>query len=121
MIIWKKHVAESQNFRGLDSLDREILFNNYANVFQLMNQVIGRLKRGDSEAIIALADIKFAPKTSQNDFDSKRSSILIGFYVLLNKYFNSNDLYEKEIVETLYGSIYYPLKKLITEELNYRG
>lgn len=120
--IWKWHIKEHQNFINLTSLDRKILFSNYANVFQLINQVIGRLKRGtSSDAIIALADIKFAPMTSKNEFDSKRTSMLIGFYVLLKKYFNSNDPYVREIVENLYGSIYYPLKNLISEELNYRG
>jgi hypothetical protein len=120
MVIWKKHVSEFYNFVGLDSLDREILFSNYANILQLMNQLIGRLKRGNSEAVIALADIKYAPETSNNAFDTERTSILIGFYKLLDKYINSNDPYTREIANTLYSSTYFPLKKLINEELNYR-
>ncbi|MFW5795522.1 MAG: hypothetical protein ACOCV1_08585, partial [Bacillota bacterium] len=119
MVIWKKYVSELYNFVGLDSLDRKILFTNYANILQLMSQLIGRLKRGNSEAIIALADIKYAPETSNNAFDTERTSMLIGFYKLLDKYINSNDPYTKEIANTLYSSIYFPLKKLITEELNY--
>ncbi|MFW6026239.1 MAG: hypothetical protein ACOCRX_07840, partial [Candidatus Woesearchaeota archaeon] len=121
MVIWKKYVSELYNFVGLDSLDRKILFTNYANILQLMSQLIGRLKRGNSEAIIALADVKYAPKTSNNEFDTGRTSMLIGFYKLLDQYINSNDPYTREIANTLYSSIYFPLKKLITEELNYRG
>ncbi|MFW5891626.1 MAG: hypothetical protein ACOCUI_05355, partial [bacterium] len=117
---WKKYVSEIDNFVGLDSLDDDILFTNYANILQIMNQLIGRLKRGNSEAVIALADIKYAPKTSKNDFDTKKTSMLIGFCDLLDKYINSDDPYTKEIANSLYSSFYNPLEDLTNEELNNR-
>ncbi|MFW6025841.1 MAG: hypothetical protein ACOCRX_05810 [Candidatus Woesearchaeota archaeon] len=112
---WKQMTERYLDYGGIAALNDSLLIELYANQLVLIWQTIGRLHRGNSRALIYFCDLKFAPKSTNNLSDDFRSSMLIAFYKILEKHFNSDDEYQRIISENLYSPFYYALKDLKEE------
>ncbi len=77
-------------------------------------QVIGRLVRGGQPARIFFCDAAFAPNSAANidAGDTVQTSLLVSMRHVLQPYFSSKsgkNLFEKKLVQTLYGPLYQAL------------
>lgn len=106
--------SERLGYKQLDSNEREALC---MTLFVTMCQVIGRLIRGGCKARVHFCDAKFAPNTVKNEYDTEKTSILVGVIKMLDKLMESENVIEKELAYKLYYPFYKGLKEC--EGLNY--
>lgn len=100
--------SERLGYKQLNSNEREALC---MTLFVTMCQVIGRLIRGGCKARVHFCDAKFAPNTVKNEYDTEKTSILVGIIKTLDKLMKSEDVVEKELAYKLYYPFYKGLKE----------
>lgn len=100
--------SERLGYKQLNPNEREALC---MTLFVTMCQVIGRLIRGGCKARVHFCDAKFAPNTVKNEYDTEKTSILVGIIKTLDKLMESEDAVEKELAYKLYYPFYKGLKE----------
>lgn len=79
-------------------------------------QTIGRAMRGDCPAYVYFVDAAWAPNSAKDQFDTKRTSMLVMMQSILKKCLTHPDLSVRECYKNLYQSFSVPLSTI--ENLN---
>ena len=108
--------CRAMSFKQLNQEERSVLcWTQLVSIWQ----IIGRLVRGGVPCLVHFLDVKFAPKSADNELDDETTSLLVGMIQELSAWLDGDDKqpYENTLGYSLYGAFFNALKS--TKDLNH--
>ena len=108
--------CRAMSYKQLTSDERSVLcWTQLVSIWQ----IIGRLVRGGVPCIVHFLDIKFAPKSVEEELDTEVTSILVSIIKELQLAIEAEgeEPWKKTIAKSLYGAFFNALKQ--TKTLRY--